>query len=669
MFRNNGNGTFTDWSEQSGLNLDGGNSAALTDYNNDRAIDLIVTGERTRVLTNPHEGKWPNPNRGKEKCRRRVWGVAVADFNKDGRMDAAFTHSTVQALTIWENNAGRNFQPFDLTLDVEDLVEARGVVAFDFDNDGWIDIAAVGRTREGKDVIKLFRNLGRAGFKDVTHETGLDGVQLHNPQGIYAADFDNDGDYDLLVTQGDGSVVLLRNDGGNKNHFVKISLKGLSDNKSAIGTKVEVFAGALWQKYEISGSGYLGQSSTDLLIGLGRNTQADVVRLLWPTGVPQDEIEIASGRTAKIGEIDRRGSSCPLLFAWDGSRYHFISDMLGAGVLGHWVGPNERNIPRPTEYTKLEGVAPRTRNGKLSFRFMEPMEEVVYVDQVRLLAIDHPAETEVYPNEYFASNPPYPEYKVISTRDVSPPAGAWDGDGQNVLPLLLARDHKYVDGMQLLPFKGFTKPHTLELDLGKPYDGGPLKLLMHGYIEYFMATSMFAAYQAGIEPYAPYVEAQDSNGKWRRVVDDMGFPAGLWRATIADLTGKLPKGTRRIRLTTNLQIYWDQILIDRTPDEQTFRSSEIPLASAKLDFHGFPRSIERGKPGDLDYIYEQTSRTGPYTRPVGAYTRTGDVTSLLTKVDDKFVVFGSGDEVQLEFDPGNLPFNRHTVPVNLKICC
>ena len=159
--------------------------------------------------------------------------------------------------------------------------------------------------------------------------------------------------------------------------------------------------------------------------------------------------------------------------------------MLGAGVLGHWVGPNERNIPRPTEYTKLEGVSPHTRNGTLSFRFMEPMEEVVYVDQVRLLAIDHPTETEVYPNEYFASNPPYPEYKVISTRDVRAPAGAWDGDGKNVLPLLLARDHKYVDGMQLLPFKGFTKPHTLELDLGEPYDGGQLKLLMHGYHRIF----------------------------------------------------------------------------------------------------------------------------------------------------------------------------------------
>jgi tetratricopeptide (TPR) repeat protein len=655
LFRNNGNGTFTDWSEQSGLNLDGANSAALSDYNNDRAVDLLVTGPKTRVLTNPHEGKWTASEPWDGKMPSPSVGVAVADFNKNGWMDAVFSHGTVPALTAWENNAGRNFRPFNHGPETSDLAEAWGVVAFDYDNDGWIDIAAVARTREGKDVIRLYRNLGRQGFKDVTSQTGLDSVQLHDPRGLYAADFDNDGDYDLLITQGDGSVVLLRNDGGNKNHFVKIALKGLSDNKSAVGTKVEVFAGALWQKFEISGSGYLGQSSTDLLIGLGRNAQADVVRLLWPTGVPQDEIEIHSGQTAKIGEIDRRGSSCPLLFAWDGTRYRFISDMLGAGVLGHWVGPNERNIPRPTEYTKLEGMSPRMRDGKLSFRFMEPMEEVVYVDQVRLLAVDHPADTEVYPNEYFASNPPYPEYKVISSRDVRPPAGAWDGDGRNVLPLLAARDHQYVDGFQLLPFKGFTKPHTLELDLGEPYQGGPLKLLMHGYIEYFMATFMFAAYQAGIEPYAPYVEALDPSGRWIRVVDDMGFPAGLWRATIADLTGKLPNGTRRIRLTTNLQIYWDQILVDRTPDGEPFHSSEMPLVSAKLGFRGFPRAIERGSPGDLDYVYEQTSRTGPYTRPVGAYTRTGDVTDLLKRVDDRFVVFGSGDEVQLEFDPANLP--------------
>src|SRR5205807_2762137 len=208
---------------------------------------------------------------------------------------------------------------------------------------------------------------------------------------------------------------------------------------------------------------------------------------------------------------------------------------------------------------------PEGEGGKpvLSFRLMEPMEEVVYLDQVKLVAVDHPANEDVYPNEYFASNPPYPEFKVITSRNAKPPAGAWDDKGNNLLPDLLA--HKYVGNFDLLPFKGFTKPHSLELDLGEPYRGGPLRLLMHGEIEYFTATGMYAADQAGIQATAPYVEALDATGKWVRVIDDVGFPAGLPRTTVAELSGKLPAGTHRIRISTNLQIYWDNILIDRTP--------------------------------------------------------------------------------------------------------
>jgi hypothetical protein len=654
MWRNNGNATFTDISDESGLNFAGTVTASLTDYNNDRAIDLVLTGAKTRVLTNPREGKW-NASEPWSRAMLPTNAIAIADFDKDGWMDFVFTHSSAPAISVWRNVSGRSFEPFPGEPSAGDLAEARGVAAFDYDNDGWIDFAVVGRTRDGKGAIRLFRNLGKDGFKDVSHETDLESVALSDPQGVYAADYDGDGAADLLITESDGSVKLLRNVGGNKNHFLRISLVGLNDNKSAVGTKVEIFAGAGSQKFEIGGGGYLGQSATDLLVGLGKESKADVVRLLWPTGVPQDEIEIAAGQTAKIAEIDRRGSSCPILFAWDGARYKFVSDMLGAGVLGHWVGPGQRNIPRPEEYLKLEGVTPREHDGTLSFRFMEPLEEAVYLDQVRLLAIDHPPDVSVYPNEYFASNPPYPEYKVVESRHARPPAGAWDDRGHNVLPLLAARDRRYVTGFSLLAFKGFTKPHTLELDLGDPYDGGPLRLLMHGYVEYFTATSMFAAHQSGIEPFAPYVEALKENGKWIRVADDIGFPAGLPRTTVTDLTGKLPRGTRRIRLTTNLQISWDQILIDRASPSDEIRSSEVPLSTARLDFHGFPRAIEHRTPGDIEYVYEQASATGPFTRPAGAYTRTGDVLDLVSRADDRFVVFGSGDEVQLEFDAKHLP--------------
>jgi hypothetical protein len=614
-------------------------------------------------------------------------------------MDIAFARDVSSpAIELWRNNRGKSFQ--QVKLPETNWAHAYGIAAFDYDNDGWVDLVAVGETKEGKGEIKLFRNLGPDGWKDVTADVGLDKIQLNNPRTIITGDYDNDGATDLLITQNHGPAVLLKNEGGNKNNWLRLALKGLNDNKSAIGTKVEVFSDGIRQKYEIYGSnGYLGQNSPYLTVGLGQAKQADVVRMLWPTGVLQDEVEIPANQQKDILEIDRRGSSCPTLFVWDGKHYQLVSDILGAGVVGHWVGPGERNIPRPTEWVKIDrnvirqnapdlegrghtdpvGAALQARP-ILSFRLMEPMEEVVYLDAVKLMAVDHPAKEEVYPNEYFASNPPYPEFKVITSQNARPPAGAWDDKGNDLLPDLLA--HKYVGNLDLLPFKGFTKPHSLILDLGEPYRGGPLRLLMHGEIEYFTATGMYAASQAGIEATAPYVEAEVagegahpthelgatgvspvmpggdarlSKTKWVRVSDDMGFPAGLPKTITADLSGKLPLGTTRIRITTNLQIYWDNILIDRSEQNENFKLTPIPLTKATLDYHGYPRQIEDQPPGNVKYVYEQVSRTGPYARQAGEYTRYGDVLPLLTSFDDKLVVFGSGEEVALEFAPAKLP--------------
>ena len=660
LWRNNGNSTFTEVTAETGLAANAVSYGITpTDFNNDRAIDLVsASSPKPELFLNPREGKWVATDLWPQTELAPVVVVVTLDFNKDGWMDIALAHDGAPGITLWRNQNGKNVEQVKLPL--PDWSRAWGIVALDYDNDGWIDLAAVGETKDGRGEIRLFRNLGPQGFKDVTTDVGLDSVKLTSPRALLTADVDGDGAADLLIIQDHAPPVLLRNDGGNQNHFLRIALTGLADNKSAIGTKVEVFAGTLWQKWEISGSGYLSQSSTDLLVGLGKEARVDTVRLLWPTGVVQDEAELAANRSHKISEIDRRGSSCPLLFAWDGTRYRFIADMIGAGVLGHWVGPGERNIPDSTEYIKVNGELVRPRNGLLSFRFMEPMEEVVYLDQARLLAIDHPADLEVYPNEYFASNPPFPEFKVIASRNARPPAGAWDDLGNDVLELLSKRDRNYLADFELLPYKGFTRPHSLEIELPSPYQGGPLRLLMYGYIEYFMANSMYAAYQAGIAPVSPYVEAQNADGKWIRVLDDMGFPAGLPRTTVADLTGKLPLGAKRLRITTNLQIYWDQILVDTTPNnkENSVKVTDLSLVDARLAFHGYPRAIEGKSPGDLDYRYEQTSSTGPYVRGIGAYTRLGDVRDLVLKSDDRFVVFGSGDEVQLDFKLAGLPSLR-----------
>ena len=649
LWRNNGNGTFTDVTDQTGVSAPTSYTAAIgTDYNNDRAADIVATGWRgeTTILENPREGKFirrePIPTTAEGGA------VTVLDFDHDGWMDLAFAPGP----TLWRNKEGDGFKKVELPK--TNWIDGGSVAAIDYDNDGWIDLVAVGYTVAHKGEVKLFHNLGPDGFKDVTADVGLDKIQLKDPRAIIAGDYDNDGATDLLITQNHGPAVLLRNEGGNQNHWLRLNLKGLNDNKSAIGTKVEVFAGGVRQKFEIAGSsGYLGQNSPYLTVGLGAAKQADVVRMLWPTGVLQDEIEVAGDREQKFTEIDRRGSSCPTLFVWDGKHYQLVGDMLGAGVVGHWVAPGERNIPRPTEYIKIDREAVREKDGKLSFRFMEPLEESVYLDQVKLLAVDHPAALDVYPNEYFASNPPYPQFKVVASKDARPPVAANDEHGHNVLPDLLA--HRYLGDFKVLPFLGFAEMHSLELDLGKDYRGGPLWLLMHGEIEYFSANSMYAADQAGLKPVSPYVEALGVDGKWTRVIDDIGFPAGGARTMTADLTGKLPLGTERIRISTNLQIYWDSILINRTSQDQSVRLTPVPLVRADLRFHGFPLKIENQPPGNVEYIYEKASATGPYTRPAGAYTRYGDVLPLLTSLDDRLAVFGSGDEVALDFDPAKLP--------------
>ncbi|MGA7505320.1 MAG: FG-GAP-like repeat-containing protein [Candidatus Sulfotelmatobacter sp.] len=700
MWRNNGNGSFTAVTAQTGL---AGDSAVLnsvgSDINNDRAVDLVTAQafHEPIIYENQREGAFKRLAPGTVQKSGGAHGIAMLDFDHDGWMDVAFTQSRNPGIELWHNNKGKSFER--VTLPETSWVRAFGVAAIDYDNDGWVDLVAVGETKEGKGEIKLFRNLGPDGFKDVTADVGLDKIHLEHPRAIITGDYDNDGATDLLITQNLGPAVLLRNEGGNQNHWLRLALKGVADNKSAIGTKVEIFAGGNRQKFEIYGSnGYLGQNSPYLTVGLGDAKQADVVRMLWPTGVLQDEINVAGDKQQNFTEIDRRGSSCPTLFVWNGERYEFVADMLGAGVVGHWIGPGQRDIPRPVEYIKIDRDMIRERenphasqnkrdmghpqsNKTLSFRFMEPLEEAVYLDQVRLLAVDHPKNQEVYPNEYFASNPPYPQFKVVVSRDARPPAGAWDDHGHDVLPDLLA--HRYFGDFSLTQFQGFVQPHSLTLDLGENYHGGPLWLLMHGEVEYFSANSMYAASQAGVQAIPPYLEALGADGKWTRVISDMGFPAGGTRTMTADLTGKLPIGTRKVRITTNLQVYWDSILIDRTQqpaapeilrlagesarlrndvseNDRTYRAegiqlTSVPLVRADLDFHGYPLKIEGTPPGNVQYIYEEASATGPYTRPAGAYTRYGNVLPLLTALDDKLAVFGSGDEVQLDFDPGGLP--------------
>lgn len=657
LWRNNGNGTFTEWTKQAALTGSAASIAAIgSDINNDRAIDFVVTAwqKSPTVYLNRREGEFRPVVPWATAMPPAAAGVVALDFDKDGWMDLAFTHWGQPGLSLWRNVEGKSFDR--VRLPELGWMRGWGLAPIDYDDDGWIDLVAVGETFSGEGRIALLRNEGPDGFRDVTADTGVDKVVLHNPRSVIPLDFTGDGAQGLLITQNALPPILLKNVGGNKHNWLQIAFHGEHDNKTGIGTKVEISAGVLRQKWEVAGaSGYLGQGSPDIVAGLGSETEADVVRLLWPTGVLQDELQVPAGKREDVAEIDRRGSSCPIVFVWNGKKFEFLADMIGPGIVGHWVGPHEHNVPDPDEYFKVAGSQVALQNGRIHFRMLEPMEELDYLDQARLIAVDHPSDIEVWPNERFASNPPFPEFKVIASKDAHAPVGAWDDSGRSVLPLLVDRDQKFVTDFPSAPYQGFAGMHSLKLDLGSWDSSKPLRLIMDGFTDYFSANSMYAAWQAGITPIPPYVEALEGSGKWVRVVDDMGFPAGLERTMIADLTGKLPPGTRFIRITTNLKIYWDRIRIDNSLADLPFHTTEIPLANASLQFRGYPRVVEGYPKNNISYTYEDVSLTGPYTRQTGNYTRYGDVTELVRASDDKYVIFGSGDEVAIDFDASRVP--------------
>ncbi len=297
LWRNNGNNTFTDVSAETALDIAAtGAGVVTTDFNNDRAVDFVIAGgpAGASIYLNPREGKF-TPLGGvdfaKEKLPAAV-GVVAFDFDKDGWMDVAFTHAGTPGISLWRNVEGKRLER--VPLPDFGWQNGWGIAALDYDNDGWLDLIAAGESSNGAE-LRLLRNLGNKGWADATKDVHLDAVKLNQPRAIAVADIDGNGDADLVVTQLGGAPLVLRNEGGNQHNWMSIDLKALNDNKSGIGTKVELYAGTLYQKWEVAGaSGYLGQNAAPILAGLGSERNAEVVRLLWPTGVPQDEINLAA---------------------------------------------------------------------------------------------------------------------------------------------------------------------------------------------------------------------------------------------------------------------------------------------------------------------------------------------------------------------------------------
>ena len=644
--------------------------AVFSDFDNDRDIDFVLAspGDGTTLYSNQRDGTFQDlaPKSGLPGGAL-ILGMAAGDYNKDGWVDLVATTWDGGLPRLFRNMLGDPAAPAshggvfaaDVTafadLSRQIALPQFGVALIDIDNDGYLDILTVNGGEIGP-ALFVFRNNGSGGFTDAGGLTGADQIPARGGRALAGADLDGDGDIDLVITNSGGKPTIVRNDGGNKGHWIDVAPRGLHSNKPAAGTKVEVKAGALWQKLEVTiGSGYLSQSSTGVHFGLGPRTRVDTIRLLWPGGVLQDEVQAKADAVFAVEELDRKGSSCPILYAWNGHSMSFVSDFLGGSAIGYRTGPDSFNYPDTDEYVRITGDQLAAADGLLSLRLVNQLEETIYFDRARLLAVDHASSEEIFPDERLMPGAPYPAFRVFAVTEARLPVAAFDETGRDMLPDVLRIDRVYAGPVELLPYKGYAKQHQLTLDLGPLEKDAPVVLLMHGWIDYADSTSNIAASQAGLKLTPPYLEALDEAvGQWTRVLPQMGFPAGLPKTMTVDLTGKLPPGSRKVRITTNMAIYWDQIRVATALGPPPSLAA-VEASRAELRYRGFPELVSPdGRPPE-SYDYARDQARVHWKTHVGTFTRYGDVVALLGAVDDRYVITKPGDEIALEFPAAALP--------------
>ncbi|HVB86117.1 MAG TPA: FG-GAP-like repeat-containing protein [Candidatus Dormibacteraeota bacterium] len=312
LWRGSERGVFADATKQTGLGGTAPSVDALScDLNNDDAMDFVVTGwnREPTIYLNQREGAFRAETPWASRMPGPTAGAVALDFDHDGWMDLAFTHWSSPGLSLWRNVDGTSFERMRLPGPL--WMRGWGLAALDYDHDGWVDLAAVGDTFSDEGRVVLLRNLGGdghggfAGFQNVTRETGLDKIQLRDPRGVVAFTGEDGSTY-LLITQNGGPPVLLKGIGSDKNNTLQLALTGTHDNRQGAGATIETFSGARRQTFQLAGgAGYLGQGPERLSIGIGQDAGVDVVRILWPSGTVQDEIDALARKPHTITEIDR----------------------------------------------------------------------------------------------------------------------------------------------------------------------------------------------------------------------------------------------------------------------------------------------------------------------------------------------------------------------------
>jgi Tfp pilus assembly protein PilF len=660
LMRNNGNGTFVDITTKAKLTDTSATVAVVpTDYDNRRDIDLLLLSQkRVALLANLRDGTFRDVAADVRLPGALPYtAVATGDINKDNVPDFAFARAGGPALLATSDRAGR-FAVAELP---PPTAGATAIQLVDYDNDGLLDLLAL--TAAGP---KLWRFAGRS-WTDASARAfdGL-GPAKEAAVALSTGDGDGDGDTDVVVRLSSGRLALWRNDGGTRHSSLRVRLAARVSNRSAVGAKVEVRAGSLRHRLEVSAAtppaGPVG-----LLFGLGPRARADAVRVLWPAGILQSETDVAgsvstatltrgaSHATATIQELDRKPSSCPFLFTWNGSRFEFVTDFLGGGELGYWVAPGVRNTPDPDEYVRIRSDQLRQRDGRYELRVTNELEEAVFIDRLQLLAITHRIDSDVYPNEGLRSAGQRHPLTIHTTGRARPPHRALDHHGHDVLGRIAALDRVYADDFRLEPIQGYAEDHALHLDLGVPAPGAPVRLLLTGWTDYAFSSDNVAAHQAGLEFSPPSLQIRNRDGTWRTALPEIGLPVGRPQTVVVDLTPHLSndKGRVEVRIPTTLRVYWDQVLVD-TSRATPYGVARLDPIQAQLRRRGFSAETSPDGRAPFTYRYDDVSLGAPWKSLPGRYTREGDVAPLLVSTDDRFVVMASGDEIALAFDAAEL---------------
>lgn len=593
------------------------------DFDNDDLMDLCVLTDRGPALYRNNKGKFVRQAASlpERRFERAVW----IDYDHDYDLDLVLLGDRPslmrnQGAAGWADRSG-DF-PF-----VQGAVTAASKVRVAADSKSF-DLAVFYRDH----AAVLYRDQlgGRytvEGFRgDPPLRTQVD------------ADFDAAGRLDRARIDADGSVHRLRNQNPSKK-WIRVQLKGVRALKLAQDALVEVKAGSLYRRMFYAG--------VPLLFDAGDHAVIDTVRITWPNGLIQNEVRQAANQSHAYVEAQRLSGSCPMIWTWNGREFEFITDVLGVAPLGASDGDGSYFPVDHDEYVRIPGASLEASKGQYRINVTEELSEVSYLDQIQLYALDHPPAAEIFTNEKF-KGPPYPEFKLFGVEHRIYPRAAHDDQGNDVLSRLVAKDQQYPDQFKRSE-TGVADLHTLELDFGSAAPSGSAILLLNGWVDWPDGSTFRRASQESKDGLVmPYLQLQDAQGRWQTVNPDMGMPAGKPKTIVVPL--KFLSASRKVRIATDLCVYWDEIFLSEGPSEAGVTPKLVPLTSADLHFRGFSeaRIDPLRKQPDI-FLYSQVVPVSFWNPTPGLYTRYGRVEGLLRDVDDRLVLMGSGDEVSLQF--------------------